>query len=89
MKAVKFIKHPGGTNLAYHPGEEGLVNDKLANELIAEGICESLEKEADPIIEGSVENKPLAEILDSETQVQPISKRKMFQKTKRNSKNEA
>jgi len=47
MKKLKFIKHPGSFNLAYHPGEEGLFEEKQASELIAAGICIALENESD------------------------------------------
>jgi len=47
MKKLKFVKHPGSFNLAYHPGEEGMFEEKQASELIASGVCVALDEESD------------------------------------------
>jgi len=44
MKKLKFIKHPGGFNLAYHPFEVGMFEEKQAAELIGAGVCIAVEE---------------------------------------------
>jgi len=47
MKKLLFVKHPSVFNLAYHPGEEGMFEEKQAAELIGAGVCVPSDEQSD------------------------------------------